>query len=104
MLAPKIWVPASSSKMAKQRSTDRFDFTATKMTSNNAILSLQANLDRQTLKVVEKAKSWAESELEPLVPAHWERASFPPNILDSFRRHCPELLGYTLPTEYGGRG
>lgn len=76
----------------------------TKMTSSNAILHLQGNLDGQTVQLIEKAKFWAETELEPVVAYNWERATFPPNIFESFRNDCPELLGYTLPKEYGGCG
>ena len=66
------------------------------------ILNLQCDLPPSTLEVIHSAKSWGERELEPLIAKHWEEASFPPNIIASFRKHCPHLLGYNLPSKYGG--
>jgi acyl-CoA oxidase len=68
------------------------------------VLNLHGDLPQETLALIQKAKSWGEQELEPLIPKHWEEATFPPHILESFQRHCPQLLGYTLPKKYGGAG
>jgi alkylation response protein AidB-like acyl-CoA dehydrogenase len=68
------------------------------------VLNLHGDLPPETLELIHSARSWGEKELEPLIPKHWEEASFPPHILSSFRRHCPNLLGYTLPKKYGGAG
>ena len=74
------------------------------MSSSNNILNLQDDLPPTTIRLINKAKSWGESELEPLIAKHWEDGTFPPSILNSFQRHCSELLGFTLPTKYGGTG
>ena len=50
------------------------------------------------------ARSWGEQHLEPVIPKHYDAATFPPHILESFRTHCPHLLGYTLPQAYSGAG
>lgn len=68
------------------------------------VLNLEADLPRETVRLIESARSWGESELEPLIAKHWEEGTFPPGILASFQRSCPHLLGYTIPKKYGGAG
>jgi acyl-CoA oxidase len=68
------------------------------------VLDLHGDLPPDVLSLINSAKSWGEQELEPLIAKHWEEATFPPHILSSFRTHCPQLLGYTLPRKYGGAG
>ena len=68
------------------------------------VLDLERDLDLETAKLVQQAKSWGLQHLEPLISSHWENATFPKHILSSFRLNCPNLLGYTLPRKYGGQG
>lgn len=68
------------------------------------VLDLENNLSATTAKLLCSARSWGRRELEPLIAKYWEDGNFPPDILKSFQRHCPELLGYTLPKQYGGAG
>lgn len=68
------------------------------------ILDLERDLNPETLALVEHARSWGIQHLEPLIAKHWDTATFPPNVLSSFRENCPNLLGYTLPKRYGGQG
>lgn len=68
------------------------------------VLNLESNLPLETTQLLESARSWGERELEPLIAKYWEDGEFPPKILASFQRHCPHLLGYTLPKKYGGQG
>ncbi|KAG7356904.1 acyl-CoA dehydrogenase/oxidase, N-terminal and middle domain containing protein [Nitzschia inconspicua] len=70
--------------------------------SQDCLLQLQANLSPTTLKLLEDIKAWGKVELEPHIPEHWDKATFPPHILSSFRQHFPQLLGYSLPRIYGG--
>lgn len=72
------------------------------MTSN--VLNLEGDLPQETIQKLQRARSWAERELEPLIAQHWEEGTFPPGILESFQRHCPQLLGYPIPQKYGGKG
>lgn len=68
------------------------------------VLNLHQNLPQETLSLIELARIWGEEELKPLIPKHWEEATFPPTIFYSFQSQCPQLLGYTLPKKYGGAG
>lgn len=72
--------------------------------SMSAVLDLERDLEAETVNLLQHAKTWGIQELEPLIPRHWEQATFPSNILSSFREKCPNLLGYTLPKKYGGQG
>ena len=76
----------------------------TKLTMTSKVLDLERNLSSQTLALMKSAQVWGEQELEPLIAKHWEEGTLPPNILENFRFHCPQLLGYTLPKPYGGQG
>lgn len=68
------------------------------------VLDLQGNLPADTLALLESIQEWGRRELEPCIPEHWDSATFPPHIFDSFRKNLPHLLGYTLPRQYGGEG
>lgn len=68
------------------------------------VFHLESNLDPQTIRLTNLARSWGAQHLEPLISSYWDKAEFPPNILSSFREHCPSLLGFTLPKAYGGQG
>ncbi len=68
------------------------------------VLHLEADLPQETIQLIQNARAWGEKELEPLIATHWEEGSFPSGILSSFQRHCPQLLGYPIPTKYGGKG
>lgn len=68
------------------------------------VLDLEGDLSPETIQLVQSARSWGARELEPLIAKHWEDGTFPPNILKSFQRDCPHLLGYPIPQKYGGAG
>jgi alkylation response protein AidB-like acyl-CoA dehydrogenase len=68
------------------------------------VLNLEGNLPCHTVKLIQTAKSWGQRELEPLVAKNWEQGILPPGILKNFQQQCPDLLGYPLPKEYGGKG
>lgn len=70
----------------------------------STVLNLEGDLPLETTQLVRSARSWGERELEPLIAKHWEDGTFPPNILESFQRNCPQLLGYPIPQKYGGAG
>lgn len=80
------------------------------MVSNNnnkhtsSVLNLHGNLPSATLKLIRDAQEWGRAELEPHIAVHWEQGTFPTQVWDSFKVHCPRLLGYNLPREYGGQG
>ena len=69
-----------------------------------SLLHLQGNLSPETLRLLDEIKAWGKQELEPYIAEHWEKATFPPHVWDSFRQHFPHLLGYALPQQYGGQG
>lgn len=67
-----------------------------------SVLDLEHDLPCEPL--LRAARTWGKNILEPLIPKHWEKATFPPGIFESFKMHCPQLLGFTLPKKYGGAG
>lgn len=68
------------------------------------ILNLQANIPKETRKLLVDIQSWGVQHVEPYIARHWEDGTFPSHLLPSFQSHFPQLLGYTLPLEYGGKG
>jgi glutaryl-CoA dehydrogenase len=72
--------------------------------NNSSILNLHSNLPSDTLSLLRSIEDWGRQELEPYIAEHWDKATFPPHLLNSFRQHLPHLLGYNLPRQYGGAG
>jgi glutaryl-CoA dehydrogenase len=70
----------------------------------NRLVHLQGNLPTSILELLQDIKAWGKQELEPYIPEHWDKATFPPHLFSSFRNRFPQLLGYTLPKQYGGAG
>lgn len=68
------------------------------------VLDLHGDKQTQTKILIDKVKFWADKYVQPHIAKHWEAASFPPTILQSFRQKCPELLGLSIPKKYGGAG
>jgi len=68
------------------------------------VLDLQSDLNSFQRGLIQNAQSWGEKELEPVIAKHWENATFPSNSFSSFVEQCPNLIGYTLPKKYGGKG
>jgi alkylation response protein AidB-like acyl-CoA dehydrogenase len=78
-----------------------------KMTNESAhsnhshhLLHLQGNLKPSTLILLEEIQAWGKHHVEPYIAEHWDKATFPPHVLMSFRQHFPQLLGFTLPKKY----
>jgi alkylation response protein AidB-like acyl-CoA dehydrogenase len=68
------------------------------------VLDLHSNLPSEALALIKNAEEWGVRELEPCIAEHWEAATFPWSVWESFRNDCPRLLGYALPQRYGGQG
>jgi alkylation response protein AidB-like acyl-CoA dehydrogenase len=74
------------------------------MSSNTNLLDLQSNLPRSLRTLLERIRSWGATEVEPHIARHWEDGTMPSHLIPSFQKCLPDLLGYPIPTEYGGQG
>mmetsp|Transcript_41153 Transcript_41153/g.98547 ORF Transcript_41153/g.98547 Transcript_41153/m.98547 type:complete len:427 (+) Transcript_41153:140-1420(+) len=70
----------------------------------DVLLDVQANLPPDLRSVLKRLKSFGTQQIEPYIARHWEDGTWPSHFVPSFKNQFPDLLGYTLPTTYGGKG